>query len=347
VTSSTEGEVTGRLVVGLDLGGTKLLGVVLDANQEGSGPIAEARVPTPSGTPALLDALAALVEELRTKVAADGLGEVRAVGFGAPGLVDRSGTFRYGPNLPGVVGVPVAADLGGRLSLPVVVDNDATCAAWGEHERGAARGCNHSVLVTLGTGIGGGVTVKGQILRGAHGFAGEIGHMVVDPAGPACPCGRRGCWERFASGSGLGWLAREAVRTGHAPEAAGFVEAAGGNVDAVGGEHVTAAARAGDPAALAVFETFSDWVALGIANLVNLLDCEIVVVGGGVSEAADLFLERTQRRVVELALGGDRRPPVPVVAARLGERAGAIGAALLAADRTRLPSPPPGPPMRR
>ncbi len=125
---------------------------------------------------------------------------MHGVGLGAPGLVDRTGTLRYGPNLPGVIDFDFATALTDRVGRPATVDNDATCAAWGEHERGAARGCNHSVTVTLGTGIGAGITVKGELLRGANGFAGEPGHMVVDPDGPLCPCGRRGCWERYASG---------------------------------------------------------------------------------------------------------------------------------------------------
>lgn len=334
MTSSPAGGPPGApLVVGLDLGGTKLLGLALDPGHEGTEPVVERRVPTPSGTEAVLDALAGLADGLRDEAQRAGR-EVRAVGLGAPGLVDRAGTFRYGPNLPGVVGVAVAAELGERLGLPVVVDNDATCAAWGEHERGAARGRNHSLTITLGTGIGGGLTVKGEILRGAYGFAGEPGHMVVDPAGPECPCGRRGCWERYASGSGMGWLAREAVRTGAVAADAGFVAGAGGEVAAVRGEHVVAAARAGDPGARVVLDTFAGWLGLGLANLVCLLDSEIVVLGGGVSEDADLYLDQVRASVRDHLLGTARRPRVPIVAARLGERAGAVGAALLAALRT-------------
>jgi glucokinase len=319
-------------VIGLDLGGTKLLGIALDPGEDGAVALAERRVPTPDGAD-LVDVIVTLVDGLRADLTERGRA-VRAVGLGAPGLVDRTGTFLYGPNLPGVLGEPVAARVGERLGLPVVVDNDATCAAWGEHERGASRGRNHSILVTLGTGIGGGITVKGEVLRGAFGFAGELGHMVVDPAGPACPCGQRGCWERFASGNGLGWLAREAVRTGDAPGDAGFVVAAGGGVDGVRGEHVVAAAREGDAAARAVLDTFADWLALGIANLLNVLDSEIVVIGGGVSEEADLFLDRTRGEVARRVVGSGRRPKVPIVPARLGERAGAIGSALLAVART-------------
>lgn len=244
--------------------------------------------------------------------------------------MDRSGTLRYGPNIPGVTDLPLAARLRERLGLPVVVDNDATCAAWAEHERGAARGANHSITVTLGTGIGGGITVKGEVLRGAHGFAGEPGHMVVDPSGPRCPCGRRGCWEVFASGTGLGRLGRLAAEAGGAPT---LVERAGGQVVAIRGEHVTAAAADGDAAALAVLEDFGGWVALGVANLVNLLDCEIVVLGGGLVEAGELLLAPVRAAYQRLAMGADHREPVPIVAAALGERAGAWGAALLASAR--------------
>ena len=230
------------LACGLDLGGTKLLGVVVDTERPGP-PLLEERVPTPRGGEAIVDAIVDLAGRLCDQADGDG---VTAVGLGAPGLVDRSGTLRMGPNLPGVIDLGLAELLRGRLGLPVVVDNDATSAAWAEHEWGAARGHDHSMTVSLGTGIGAGFTVKGHVLRGANGFAGEPGHMVVDPTGPLCPCGKRGCWERYASGSGLGRLAREAAHAGVAPT---LVERAGGEPEDVRGEHVTDAAREGDTAA--------------------------------------------------------------------------------------------------
>ncbi len=137
-------------------------------------------------------------------------------------------------------------------------------------------------MVTLGTGIGGGAVVGGRLMLGAHGFAGEIGHMVLDPHGPPCPCGKRGCWERFASGTGLGRLAREAAQAGRLDE---VVRLAGGDPEAVRGEHVTAAALAGDPGALEVMDTFAWWLALGLANLANALDPSVIVLGGGVIAA--------------------------------------------------------------
>ncbi len=318
------------LVCGLDLGGTKLLGILLDPTRE-DGPLLTERVPTPSGANAVEKALVELGARLVGRASSELGREVSGVGLGAPGLVDRSGALRYGPNLPGVVDVPLADVLQRGLGLPATVDNDATCAAWGEHERGAAKGCNHSITITLGTGIGAGITVKGEVLRGANGFAGEPGHMVVDPAGPPCPCGRRGCWERYASGSGLGRLAREAA---HAGFAARVVELAGGDAEDVKGEHVTKAAAEGDDEALMVIRQFAWWVALGIANVVNLLDSEIVVLGGGLAEAGELLMQPTRDAYRELVLAADHRPTVPIVVAQLGEQAGAIGAALLAAART-------------
>ncbi|CAN5850412.1 ROK family glucokinase [soil metagenome] len=320
---------SGRLVAGFDLGGTKLLGLVVDP--QGGAPLVVDKVPTPAGADGVLAGIVALADDLLAAVSARVPGaSLAAAGLGAPGLVDRSGTLRYGPNIAGVIGVAFADLLAERLGLPVAVDNDATCAAWAEHERGAARGMNHSVTVTLGTGIGAGITVKGEVLRGAHGFAGEPGHMVVDPNGPLCPCGRRGCWERYASGSGLGRLAREAAEAG---EGERMLALAGGDVAAVRGEHVTAAAAAGDAQALVVIERFAWWVALGVANLVNVLDSEVVVIGGGLAEAGDLLLEPIRRAYAELVMGADHRDRVPIVPAELGERAGAWGAALLAGAR--------------
>ena len=321
-----------RLACGLDLGGTKLLGVVVDPTTD--GPIlAEHRVPTLHGDAAALgDVLVDMVTELRTRVQRDLGCDLSSVGMGAPGLVDRSGTLRTGPNLPGIIDHAFGALLQERTGLPTTIDNDATCAAWGEHERGASRDKNHSLMVTLGTGIGAGITVKGSLLRGAHGFAGEPGHMVVDPSGPPCPCGRRGCWERYASGSGLGRLARDAANAGHA---ARVVALAGGDPEDVKGEHVTQAAAEGDEGALRVLRDFGWWVALGVANLVNILDSEIVVIGGGLSEAGPLVLDPVRAAYPSLVLAHEHRPEVPIVQAQLGEQAGAIGAALLADARAR------------
>ncbi|MGI8776046.1 MAG: ROK family protein [Acidimicrobiales bacterium] len=303
---------------GIDLGGTKCLGIVIDDGEV----VAEARVPTPSGTGALVAELVGMVELLGRTAAID------AVGVGAPGLVDRGGVLRVAPNLAVEQGLELRAVLEEALSLPVVVDNDATCAAWGEREIGAASGFDDVILVTLGTGIGGGIISDGRLHRGANGFAGEIGHMVIDPQGPMCPCGQRGCWERFASGSGLGRLAREEVAGVAGPTR--MVELAGGDIDDVRGEHVTAAAAEDDALANQVLARFGWWTALGLANLANIFDPQAFVLGGGLIRAGEAILAPTRAALVELSFGGGQRPEVTVVAAQLGEHAGAIGAAFLA-----------------
>ena len=303
--------------VGVDLGGTKCLGVVVD--EEGSV-VEERRVTTPAGPEAVLDAVADLV---------DGLGRHPTVGVGAPGLVDVDGVLRFAPNLPGVRDLPMRSALEARFpETSVRIENDASCAGWGERELGAARGADHALLVTLGTGIGGGIITGGRLLRGTNGFAGEIGHMVVDPRGPSCGCGKQGCWERLASGSGLGRLARETARPGRDR----MVELAGGDPAGVRGEHVTRAAAEGDEAAVEVMTRFAWWLALGLANLANVFDPELFVLAGGLVASGDVLLAPVRAAFADLVEGREHRPEVRIVAATLGERAGAVGAALLARD---------------
>lgn len=185
------------------------------------------------------------------------------------------------------------------------------------------------LMVTLGTGIGGALVADGELMRGANGFSGEIGHMVVDPSGPLCPCGRSGCWERYASGSGLGRLAREAA---HAGRGARLVELAGGDPEAVRGEHVTAAAGEGDPDAHEVVRRFAWWLGLGLANLINALDPEVIVIGGGLVEEGELLLGPLRAELAGMVEAASLRPAVRVEPAVLGERAGAVGAAVLALE---------------
>lgn len=304
--------------VGVDIGGTKCLGVQTDAD---GNILAMERRPTPHGAAELVRAVAGLVESLPP---------ASAVGVGAAGLVTPDGVLRTGPNLVDVSELPLGPLVSDRVGVPVVVDNDNTCGAYGEWLMGAGRGVQDLLFVGLGTGIGGGFVAGGQLQRGGNGFAGEIGHMTVDADGVRCVCGRKGCWERYASGSGLARLAREAAAAKLIPD---IVRRAGGDPEAVRGEHVTEGARRGDTGAIAVLDDYARWVALGIVNLVNVLDPEIVVVGGGLAEAADVVLTPIRRWSVELLFSPDHRPHPRIEAAELGERAGAIGAALLARDR--------------
>ncbi len=304
--------------MGIDLGATKCLGVVLD---EGGSVVKTHRLPTPRGEEAIVAAIAEMAEVL---------GPLPSMGVGAPGMVDVDGVLRFAPNLPGVAEVPLRRQLEERFpDTQVRIENDASCAGWGECRLGAARGAGHAVMVTLGTGIGGGIIAGGRLLRGAYGFAGEIGHMVVHPHGPPCTCGKRGCWERYGSGSGLGRLAREAAV---ADPTSRMVELAGGDADDVRGEHVTAAAAEGDEHARQVMVRFAWWVGLGLANLAAIFDPELFVLGGGLVEAGEVLLSPVREAFAELVEGGGHRPDVGIVAATLGERAGAIGAGLLAVE---------------
>jgi glucokinase len=306
--------------VGVDVGGTKCLAVAL----EGGRMVDERRVPTPDGEEAVLDAIAAVASEVA------GGKEIGGVGVGVPGLVDREGVLRFAPNLPGVVDLPIKAELEARLGTPVRVDNDATCAAWGERQVGAAQGYDDVILVTLGTGIGGGIVAGGTLLRGANGFAGEVGHMVIQAGGDPCPCGQRGCWERYASGGGLGRLGQRAAAEGRA---ARVLARAGGEPHMVRGEHVTVAAADGDAEARAVLAELGWWVALGLANLANVFDPQAFVLGGGLVEAGDLLLGPVRTAFAGLLTGAAHRPPVDVIPATLGEHAGAIGAAFAGRER--------------
>ena len=303
---------------GIDVGGTKFLGVVLD---DDGTVVVEARRPTPRGPDAVISGLAEFAREL---------GDFDSLGIGVPGLVTRTGVLRAAPNLVSVAELEVGPRVSAALGRSVSVDNDATCAALAEWQLGAARGADDVVMVTLGTGIGGGIIAGGRLQRGTNGFAGEIGHMVVDPEGPPCPCGRRGCWERYASGSGLARLAREAA-VGRRVDR--VVELAGGDPELVRGEHVQAAARESDVRALAVIDTFGRWVAIGLANLANVLDPAMFVLGGGLAASADLYIGPISRWFRELLYAPELRPHPELVFASLGERAGAVGAALLPAHR--------------
>jgi glucokinase len=318
---------------GIDIGGTKVLGVALDAADTA---VAEARVPTPRGTGRIdagdvADAVGAVVAELtaaRTTASPTASEEPPPVGVGAPGMVDRGGRLCFAPNLPEAHGVDWTELIGERLrGHRVLIENDANFAVLAEHRLGAARGYRHVVMVTLGTGIGGGLVVDGRVEVGSAGFAGEIGHMVVDPAGPPCPCGRRGCWERFASGAGLGVRAREAALAGRLGQ---VVKIAGGDPESVRGEDVSAAAAAGDPEARRVIEEVGWWLGFGLANLACVLDPECFVLGGGLVHAGDPLLDSARATFAGLVEGGTRRPLAAIVPAAFDERAGAVGAALAA-----------------
>jgi glucokinase len=256
--------------------------------------------------------LVELVESLSESTGV-GIDEWATIGLGVPGLVTLDGVIVSSPNLPGVENYPVGRRLSDRLGRRIAVDNDANCAARAEWRAGAARGHDDVLVVTLGTGIGGGIVSGGRLLRGRHGFAGEIGHLVVVADGRTCACGRRGCWEQYASGSALGRLAQEIDES----------------LDAVA---LRRAAEDGDSTARASIDAFGRWVAVGVASLVHALDPEVVVIGGGVAHRAEIVRESVQRWLAELLYASHVRPAPEVRLAHHGEEAGALGAAFLDQD---------------
>lgn len=295
------------LFIGVDIGGTKVLAaavsttgrVLRTARRETPGRRVDARL--------VEDALTEAVQEIA------GPRRPSAIGIAAAGFVDAQGErVRFAPHLPWR-DEGVRARLAERWSAPVVLDNDANCAARAEMAFGAVGDVQDALVVTLGTGIGGAVVLDGAVHRGYNGMAGEFGHMQVVPEGRSCECGGIGCWEQYCSGNAL-------VR---------HVRENGGRADITGPE-VTEAAREGDPLARAAFASVGAWLGVGVSNLVEAFDPEIVVVGGGVSAAEDLLLAPARVALRETLVGAEHRTIPPVVRAALGPEAGAIGAAYLA-----------------
>jgi glucokinase len=308
--------------IGIDIGGTKIAaGVVAEDGRI----LHRVRVPTPpDDEPATLAALHAVVDDLLARDP-----RVEAIGVGAAGLVERpGGNARWAPHNT-YRRLELRRLLHERTGLPTSVDNDANAAAWAEARFGAGAVSDDLVLVNVGTGIGGGLVLDGRLYHGEHGFAGELGHLIVDPDGDRCACGNRGCLEAMASGSTLGRLGREAA----AADPGGRLAALAGGPDLVTGEVVFAAAAEGDKAALALFERVGHWLGVGIASLVTIFDPDLVVVGGGVAATGDLLLAPARASFERYVHARDHRDLPPVVPARLGADAGLVGAATLALAR--------------
>jgi glucokinase len=306
------------LACGIDVGGTKIAGGVVDD----AGSVLEELQVTSPATDA--HAIEAAIEKLVTELATRH--KIEAVGVGAAGYIDKSrSVVLFAPNLAWR-DLDLKADLEKTLGLPVVVENDANAAAWGEFQFGAGHDVDDLLLVTVGTGVGGGVVLDGSLYRGAFGVGAEIGHMRVVPDGIRCGCGNRGCFEMYASGSALVREARAAARAGSLL-AADLVDLAGGDVEAITGPLITQSARAGDPFALEQLASVGRWLGEGIASLAAVLDPAVVVIGGGVSAADDLLLDPVRRAFSTQLTGRGHRPILEIRRARLGNRAGLIGAA--------------------
>jgi glucokinase len=307
-----------RRVIGIDTGGTKLLGGVVDEGLAVRDRVH--RLWRGGGRREVLDLIVDAVEEARAAAP-----DVAAVGFGIPALVDAAtGVATSSVHLP-LAGVPFRDLMEERLGLPVHVDNDSNAAMLAEHRAGAARGAAHAAMLTLGTGIGGGLILDGRLYRGAHGGAAELGHVVVDMDGPPCQgdCPNRGCLEVMASGSAIG-------REGAAAAERDSESALGRELRAgreITGALVTELAHDGDATATAVLALIGERLGVGIASIVNALNPEVVVIGGGAIAAGELLLAPARRIVAERALSPSR-DQVRIVPAHFGDEAGMVGAAI-------------------
>lgn len=308
--------------VGVDVGGTSVRAGVVDEH----GTVLDTAVTgTPGEESALEDAVAGVVDELRARHV------VRAVGLAVAGFVrpDRRSVL-FAPHLPWR-SAEVADRIATRVGLPVTLEHDANAAAVAEHRFGAARGSGVALLLALGTGIGAGLLLDGVVYRGAHGVAPELGHLRVVPDGRSCPCGKRGCWERYCSGTALaatavGLLAKH---TGRSTLLARDVAHDPGSVT---GRRVAHAAREGDPVAAEAVADLARWLGEGLALIADVYDPEVVVVAGGVAESAPMFCAEARRHFARVTTGGPHRPLARVRTSQLGDATALVGAATLARE---------------
>ncbi len=253
---------------------------------------------------------------------------IEAIGFDFPGQIDyQNGIVKLAPNIPGWVNVPIAKMIEDEFHIPTKVDNDVRCAALGEMKFGAGRGCRNFICITVGTGIGSGIVINGQLVRGCANAAGEIGHIKLQMKdGPLCGCGDTGCFEAFASGPAIVAMAQDYIKGG---KAAKFSEMAGdGEITPY---IVAKAAEAGDVVAKRIFETIGEYIGLGLTSVINLLNPEKVIIGGGVADSGELILEPIRRTIKARAMKVARES-VQIVPAELGNSAGVIGASMLFED---------------
>lgn len=309
------------LSIGVDVGGTKIAAGVVD--EEGRVQATVRRDSPAASREAIFGSIAEAVDELAARY------DAPTVGVGAAGFTssDRN-TMVYGTNIDWT-GARIADEVARRTGKRIVVENDANAAGWAETRFGAGAGKSNVLVVTLGTGVGGAVVIDGRLVRGAAGFAAEIGHITVVPDGRPCGCGLRGCLERYASGTALGINAWELAR--FRPDyTARIIELAGGDAGAITGKAVTAAARENDPAALECYSRLGDTLGAGVADLCAVLDPEIVVLTGGLTEAGDILLNPVRTSFEARLTARAHRPAIPVVISTAGQEAGLIGAADLA-----------------
>jgi len=318
------------LVLGIDLGGTKILTAVTDPQ---GAMLSRDHSLTPAGKgheaviQSIVESAHRALEEANTDISA-----LATVGIGAPGLVNpETGVLLTSPHLPGWRNIPLRSIVEERLGKKTFLINDANAAALGELHFGAARGARNFIYITLSTGIGGGIVIDGRIYCGAIGAAGEVGHMTIDNKGPMCRCGNRGCWETLASGIALAREARHRIVEG---ARTAILEYAEGDVEKVTAEVIHSAARQGDHLANELIAQTGYYVGVGLANLINIFNPELIVIGGGLSNIGDILLKPAFKVAEERAYKEAYRS-VRFASAGLGRDSGVLGAAVFAVQEMR------------
>ena len=310
--------------IGIDVGGTNVKIALVDEGKI----IYSNSVPTYAKmgyeytVNSMKDAIRDLLKETKLQPT-----DIEGIGFGFPGQIDcQKGIVRLAPNIPGWVNVPIAQMIEEEFNIPTRIDNDVRCAALGELKFGAGRGCENFICITVGTGIGSGIVINGKVVRGASNAAGELGHIKLQmQGGPICGCGDTGCLEAFASGPSIVAMAQDYIRGGKSTKFREMAAAEGGEITPY---MVAKAAEAGDPVAKRIFEIVGEYIGIGLTSVINLLNPEKVIIGGGVAEAGDLLFDPIRRTIKERAMvvAGEA---VEIVPAELGNSAGVIGASML------------------
>lgn len=309
--------------IGIDVGGTNVKIALVD----GEGKIIYSNsVPTYAqmGYEYTVNNIKQAIKDLMKETNTEAK-DIQGIGFDFPGQVDcKTGVVKNAPNIPGWVNVPIAQMIEEEFHIPTRIDNDVRCAALGELKFGAGRGCENFVCITVGTGIGSGIVINGKVVRGAANAAGELGHIKLQMEdGPLCGCGDSGCLEAFASGPSIVAMAQEYLKGG---KSAKFRELAGdGEITPY---IVAKAAEAGDPVAKRIFEKMGYYIGMGLTSVINLLNPERIIIGGGVAECGELLLDPIRRTINERAMKV-QRDAVEIVPAELGNSAGVIGASML------------------
>jgi glucokinase len=313
--------MTEQLALTIDIGGTQSRVALIDSEAQ---ILKRVSVPTEAG-----EGYKVVIEEIKKLVSEAEFGRVVGIGISIAGLLKAdSGTLVYSPNMPGWVNVPIKQIFADEFHLPVHVCNDASLAALGEHRYGAAKGLGDFVYITVSTGIGGGMVLDGRLYLGADGYAGEVGHMTIDPDGPVCSCGMRGCFEAMASGTAIARDARERIAAGETSIISDMVDR---NMDSLTAATVEQAARQGDGLAKDVMHQAAVNLGIGLSNLIIIFNPDAIVVGGGVTKSNELIFDPARKVVADRAACYLRRD-VPIYKAMLKDDVGLIGAAAMVYD---------------